>query len=390
MRIFNSLQLQLLLKIPTKATKPNLYMFSSLTKTATQIPNTPLSNYLIETLNLPKTQAQSISTQFSHKSLDNPHSVLHYFRSLGFSETDIRSAVGSVPKILFSNVDKTLKPKIDFFLEMGLVGSHLGKFISNNTAILTFSLSKKLIPRIENLKKILVNDKSNEELIKVISRCSWVLTTNPESRLLNNTAFLESCGIVGSQLSVLLKRQPSLFVLKESKLRDLVSRVSGMGFSLDSGMSLHALHTLSALSEESFERKFELFRSFGFTEDEFVEMFRRAPVLPRASEKKLKLGMKFFLNKIDLEKEALIKSPRCLMLSLEERVIPRYKVMQILKSKRLLKNDPSFINVLNISEKEFLRRFVSRFRNDAEELLVYYKGHLLDSLSSSPSKEESP
>ncbi|KAL5753710.1 hypothetical protein ACOSP7_021930 [Xanthoceras sorbifolium] len=390
MRIFNSLQLQLLLKIPTKVTKPNLYMFSSLTKTATQTPNTSLFNYLIETLNLPKTQAQSISTQFSHKSLDNPHSVLHYFRSLGFSETDIRSAVGSVPKILFSNVDKTLKPKIDFFLEMGLVGSHLGKFISNNTAILTFSLRKKLIPRIENLKKILVNDKSNEELIKVISRCSWVLTTNPESRLLNNTAFLESCGIVGSQLSVLLKRQPSLFVLKESKLRDLVSRVSGMGFSLDSGMSLHALHTLSALSEESFERKFELFRSFGFTEDEFVEMFRRAPVFPRASEKKLKLGMEFFLNKIDLEKEALIKSPRCLMLSLEERVIPRYKVMQILKSKRLLKNDPSFINVLNISEKEFLRRFVSRFRNDAEELLVYYKGHLLDSLSSSPSKEESP
>jgi mTERF domain-containing protein len=63
---------------------------------------------------------------------------------------------------------------------------------------------------------------------------------------------------------------------------------------------------------------------------------------------------------------------------LEARVIPRYMVLEILKSKRLLKREPSFIHTLNISEEKFLAKFIAKFRDHAEELLVAYKGHLLD------------
>ncbi|KAK3211914.1 hypothetical protein Dsin_016620 [Dipteronia sinensis] len=162
MRYFNSPQLQFLQKIPTNAMKPNLYMFSSLTKTPTQTPNTLLFNYLIETLNFSRTDAQSISnsTRFSNvKSLENPHSVLHYLRSIGFSETDIRSTVRSESPILFCKLDKNLKPKMDFFQEMGLVGSDLGKFIYKNSKLVNSNLEKTLSPCTQILKKILVNDK---------------------------------------------------------------------------------------------------------------------------------------------------------------------------------------------------------------------------------------
>ncbi|KAL5751743.1 hypothetical protein ACOSQ2_022250 [Xanthoceras sorbifolium] len=390
MRILNSLQLQVLQKIPTKAIKPNFYLFSSLTKTPTQKPNTLLFNYLIETLKFSKTEAQSISTRFSHiKSLEKPYSVLHYLRSIGFSQTDIRTSVLSNPYILFSKVDKNLKPKMELFQEMGLMGSHLGKFISHNPRLLACSLEKKLVPSTQILNKILGNvNKNRKDSIRVMIKCRWI-TTNP-SRFLINIAVLESCGIVGSRLSMLLWHQPMIFVMEESKLRDLVSRVLDMGFSVDSGMFVHGLCTVYGLSEENFEKKLEIFRSFGFTKDEFMEIFRRAPVLPRASEKKLKLGMEFFLNKVELEKEVLIRVPWCLMLSLEERVIPRYNVMQILRSKRLLKKDLRFISVLNISEKKFLEKFVEKFTDDAEELLEAYKGHLLDSSSSSEEKKFRP
>ncbi|KAH7565867.1 hypothetical protein ACOSQ2_022252 [Xanthoceras sorbifolium] len=393
MRIFNSLQLQVLQKIPTKAMKPNWYVFSSLTKAPTQTPNTNTSlfNYLIQTLNFSQTEAQSISTRVSNvKSPENPHSVLHYFRSIGFSETDIRLSVRSAPGILFSDVDKSLKPKMEFFQGLGLVGSDLGKFISKNSLVLNINLEKHLIPRIELIKKILVDDINNETLIKVISRCNWLVSARPESKLLSNIAFLESCGIVGSHLSLLLKRQPRIFIMEDSKVRNHVSRVLDMGFSVDSSLFVHALHTVSGLNVETFLRKLELFRSFGYTKDEYMEMFRRQPMLPTASEKKLKLALEFFLNKIGLEKAALIRAPWCLMLSLEERVIPRYRVMQIVRSKRLLKKkEPSLTSVLNISEKKFLERYVARFRDDTEELLVAYKGHLLDSSSLSSPVEES-
>jgi mTERF domain-containing protein len=282
------------------------------------------------------------------------------------------------PQILFSDIDKTLKPKIEFFQDLGLVGSELGMFISKNSPILAVSLERKLVPCVEILKKVLCRNQNNQDLIRVLSRCTAVVRGNPESRLLGNIAFLKSCGIVGTQLSMLLTRQPWLFIMQESKLRDLVSRVLDMGFSVNSRMLVHGLYTVSCMSNETFMRKLELFRSSGFSSNECMEMFRKQPGLLRASEEKLKLGIEFFMNTIKMEKSALVRLPVSFMYDLEARVIPRYMVLEILKSKRLLKREPSFIHTLNISEEKFLAKFIAKFRDHAEELLVAYKGHLLD------------
>ncbi|KAL5753706.1 hypothetical protein ACOSP7_021926 [Xanthoceras sorbifolium] len=393
MQSVKSFQLQILQKNAKKATKPISYIVSSLAKTPTQTPNTLVFNYLIETLNFSKTEAQSISitTRFSNvKSLENAPCVLHYLRSLGLSETQIRSSVRYLPQILFCDVDKTLKPKVDFFQEMGLVGPDLCKFISSNSRIFSCSLEKKLIPCTQILKKILVNDKNNQDLIRIVRRPSWLITMNPESRFLRNIAFFESCGIVGSQLSYLLKIKPRLFLMEESKLRDLVLRVSDLGLSFHSRMFVYGLCIVFSLNKEIFERKLELLRSFGFTNNEAMEIFRKQPMLFSNSEERLKLALDFFLNKIELKKEMLIRAPFCFTLSLEERVIPRYRVMQILKSRSLLllNKEPSFFKMLAVSEKTFLEKFVEKFTDDAEELLVAYRGHMLDSSSSSPCSGE--
>ncbi|KAH7565810.1 hypothetical protein JRO89_XS08G0020400 [Xanthoceras sorbifolium] len=293
MQTVNSLQLQLLHKIIIKATEPNFYRFSSLTKIPTHTPNALFFNYLIETLNLSNTEAQSISNspRFSNiKSLENPQSVLDYFRSVGLSETEIRSSVLFQPRILLSDVDRILKPKIEFFQEMGLLANH------------------------------------NE----------------PRKEIVKEHAFLESCGIVGSQLSFLLKARHMIFVMEESELRDLVSRVLNLGFSVNSRIFVYGLAVVSGLSKETFDRKLELIRSFGFTKHEVMEMFQKQPTMLGKSEEQL-------------------------------------KVMQILKSKRLLKKEPSFVSVLKLCEEEFLDKYVARFTDDAQELLVAYKGHLLDS-----------
>ena len=62
-------------------------------------------------------------------------------------------------------------------------------------------------------------------------------------------------------------------------------------------------------------------------------------------------------------------------------MIPRYRVLQIMKSKRLLKKEPSFLHMLNLTEEVFLTKFIVKFSDHTEELLVAYKGRLLDSSS---------
>ncbi|CAK7337904.1 unnamed protein product, partial [Dovyalis caffra] len=351
------------------------HLFSSLAKT----PNPILFDYLIKTLKFSKTQALSVSTRYSHiKSLEQPQSLCKYLQSIGFSNTHIQSSIKRAPQLLFAKVDKTLKPKIEFLKNLGIVGLELVHLISKSSMILNASLEKRIVPCIEILKEVLVNDGDNKGLVKVLLRSNRIMGRDPKSFLLSNIALFESYGIVGSQLATLLSRNPRLFVMQESVLRDLLLKVSKMGFSADSRMFVHGVYALSCVSDETFERKFGVFKSFGFSIDDFMGMIRQAPPLLRSSEEKLKLGIVFFLDSIKLKKKVLVRRPTILLYSMEERIIPRYRILDLLKSKKLLRRDPSFLNVLYLTDNAFLEKYVSRFRDCAEELLVVYEGHILD------------
>ena len=367
-----------LLYIASNAARSSLCLFSSLSSSAiTTNTNSALVDCLTNTYKLTKTQALSISNRFSSvKSPDKPQSVHKLFLDYGFSETHIRSAILVSPQILFADVNKTLRPKLELFGKLGIDGYDLGKFISKNPTVLSRSLEKKLVPCIEIVQKILGDDKNKNHMIRVFS-FGWVLWE--PKRLLANCAFLEGCGIVGPQLALILKRQPHIFLMEESKLRELVSRVSDMGFSLGSNMFPHAVYVVSGLSKVAIKKKLDLVRSFGYSEAECMEMFRRAPLLFRTSVEKLKFGIDFFLNTMEYKKPVLIHSPWVLMTSMKKRVIPRYKVLQVLKLKRLFKRGPSFYTMLQCTEADFLQNFILRFTDDAEELLIAYTSHMSDS-----------
>ncbi|KAI8528242.1 hypothetical protein RHMOL_Rhmol12G0135400 [Rhododendron molle] len=210
-------------------------------------------------------EAISISNSFSsRKNLKNPPSVVHFLIQLGFSDAHIRSSVQLKPEILFSYVDKTLKPKLQFFQDLGLNCPDLGNFISTHSHVLLDSLERTLIPCVDIIKKTLVNDKNNRDLFQVLGRSY----SDSLSRLKCNIAFLESCGIVG--LPMLLKKEPKFFFNSETALRDLVSRVSDIGFSVDSRMFVHAMCTVGSRSRENFSKKIELLRSCGLSMDEYV------------------------------------------------------------------------------------------------------------------------
>ncbi|KAL9459207.1 hypothetical protein AB3S75_002569 [Citrus x aurantiifolia] len=266
--------------------------FSSLSKTPNST-NFIFLNFLIKTLNIPKSRALPISNKFSRiKSLEKPETVRQFLHNVGFSDTHIQLTVTLTPKILFSDVDKTLKPKIEFFQHLGLVGSDL------------------------------VDDSNNEDLTRVFRRCCWNLIMDTEkSGLLRNIEYLKSCGIVGSQLSM----------------------------------------------------------SYGFSKEEVLQMFRKAPCILEASEERLQLGLEFFLKEIECEKSVLVRTPICLACGIENRVIPRYRVFQIIMSRGMFKEDFSFSSTLLLSEGNFLQKFVLSFGDDAEELLLSYKGHKLGS-----------
>lgn len=97
----------------------------------------PKSNYL----NLKSSISRTRTT-----SPEKPLSVLNFFKQIGFTQTQIHSIIRQRTQILFSDVHKTLKHKIEFFQQLGFQGSQLGLFLSKNPTILAASLSKTLVP----------------------------------------------------------------------------------------------------------------------------------------------------------------------------------------------------------------------------------------------------
>ncbi|KAF4386625.1 uncharacterized protein LOC115707083 isoform X1 [Cannabis sativa] len=355
-----------------------LYHFSSVSSPAiTTSSNSDLVICLINTYKLTKMQALSISNRYPLiKSPNKPQLVHKFFLERGFSKTHIQSMILVSSQIMFSDVNKTLRPKIEVFQQLGIEGFELGKFISKNPTVLTRSLKKKLVPCIEILKNFFGDNGNNKDFIRIFS-CRWNLW-NPQ-RLLANCTFLESCGIVGPQLSLIMKRQPHIFTLEDSKLKELVSKVSDMGFKKGSKMFPHGLYAVSGISDEACKKKLDLICSLGFSEGECKEMFRRSPLLFRTSPEKLKFGVDFYLNTVKLKRSRLIHAPWILMSSMKKRVIPRYKVLQLLKSKRLFKREPSFYSMVLHTEAEFLQNFIFRFKDDSNELLEAYMSNLSDS-----------
>ncbi|CAN8264300.1 unnamed protein product [Cochlearia groenlandica] len=318
------------------------------------------------------------------KSLEQPRSVIQLLKTHDFSDTQIQKLIRVRPQFMFCNSDNILQPKLRFFQELGFSGSSLGQLLSKNSSLFAASLEKKLIPCAQILKTI-VNSK---DLTLILTRCTWLLSRDPDSFLLPNISSLKSFGLVDSQLVSLLKRRPGIFILPEKKLKSHLSFAMELGFCVHSGMMVLAIISLSCISKQTIDRKLQVFVANGFSKKETREMIRKSPGLIRCAEDKLKRAMKLYMETMGIKREALVRRPCVLMHSLDKRVIPRLKVLQVLKDKGLLKEIDdmkkkkkcSLIEIVSISEMEFMDKYVLSFGEDekGEELMVAYKGHLLN------------
>lgn len=348
--------------------------------------NLVFAEYLVNSLKLSKTEATAISRRYPCvSSFEKPEAVIRFFKALGFSDTEIQFSIKRQPTILFADVENNIKPKVAFFQELGLCGPRLGMMISRNPSLLRSSLDKKLIPSIEVIKEVLKTDGSEKStnnfnvlMFRILSRSAFVIGN--DSRLRSNITYLRNCGVCSSQLISLLKFDLRLLSTREEELRNLVSRAIEMGFMMGSRMLVYAILALYSNTAETINTKFKLLHSFGFSQDECNEMFLKSPNVFRVSEAKLRSNVELFLQRLMVDKSVLVGSPVVLCFSPEKRMIPRYKILEMIKSRSLLKNEPNFISVAFLPEMKFVEKYILRFGGiDAKELQLAYENYLLES-----------
>ncbi|RDX63669.1 hypothetical protein CR513_57869, partial [Mucuna pruriens] len=119
--------------------------------------------------------------------------------------------------------------------------------------------------------------------------------------------------------------------------------------------------------------RLELYERWGWNSEVFLRAFRMFPNFVKLSNEMFSRKMSFLEADMDLPTEDIAKYPPVLAYSLEKRIIPRFSVVKILKSKGLLENSFHFGSFMTITEEIFLEKFVVNFWKDLPLLADVYK-----------------
>ncbi|GLT46673.1 hypothetical protein SLA2020_204230 [Shorea laevis] len=82
-------------------------------------------SYLTDSCGLSLDKAISASKWINLKNTEGPDSVLKLLKSYGFIKSSIATLISKHPHCLMANLEKTLRPNIEFFESLGIVGESL-------------------------------------------------------------------------------------------------------------------------------------------------------------------------------------------------------------------------------------------------------------------------
>ncbi|CAL9771448.1 unnamed protein product, partial [Musa acuminata subsp. burmannicoides] len=232
--------------------------------------------YLVNSCGFSPSEAAKFSKPLAHlRSTEKPDDVLNFMRSQGLGGAAIRKVISSEPNYLCYNVETNIAPKFQFLRDLGLSESDIVDVILKNDVILRLDVHRSLVPKLEMWESLLG---SRELVLKHLKKTTWFFFSSVEKKLHPNLKFLrDECGIPEERVSVVLRSHPKLISQKPESLRALVARADELGMPRQSRMFVRTLDALHNVSQERFEAKVELMRSFGWSESEFSSAVRKAP-----------------------------------------------------------------------------------------------------------------
>jgi mTERF domain-containing protein, mitochondrial len=319
----------------------------------------------------------------------NADSVLPFLSELGLNETAIATLLSHDHRFLCASVEETLRPRMSQLEKMGFsLGEICHLLVAAPRAFRLTGFERKL----EFLMEVFG---SFEVLSVFVKRNRLVLSYDVENVLLPKISILQhKCGLSACQISMLLRQSPRLL---SSNIDSLCARAEELGFDHKSSKFWQALCVVCSLSQSTIDEKFRLLQELGFSEAEVKALVQKEPMVLKKSRitivtkfemlrelglseaevkamimkepavliysiKKMKLVIEFLATKMGYPKSYVAQNPVVLHFSLQRRLIPRYYVLETLKSRGVPECEHKISTILVLSEKQFLAKFVTPYK----------------------------
>ncbi|WJX90617.1 hypothetical protein P8452_72493 [Trifolium repens] len=220
---------------------------------------------------------------------------------------------------------------------------------------------------------------SNDQIQSIVHRVPILLTFDPIKTILPNFQFLSSKGASPSDIVDTVTRNPHFLGSSLQKqiiptFELVLEEIKELGFDPSSYKFCMALLAKRAITKSQWDAKVDALKSWGCSEDEIFNAFKKQPGFMLRSADKLNAVMRFWIKQLGWDPLLLLSAPALFGFSIEKRLIPRASVVQYLLSKGLMKTDASLITPFNLTDELFRQRYVNRFEEEAYKLLKLYQG----------------
>lgn len=294
--------------------------------------------------------------------------VVDLLQTFGFSQAQAN-------KILVKQTTpKTLQPKLQFLLSIcNQSQSDVVKIVNKNPDLLRTSLNNHLVPVFDMLKSI---TGSYDNAVAAIMSNPFVLTYSISTPLLQNIEFLQTIGVPEDSILKLVTGYGQVAGKQHDKFCKVVGKVRDMGFDLSSYSFRRAVNSLGLISDETWEAKCKIYRSFGFSDNEIVLMFKKLPPVVAYSEKRIRQMVEFYVKKLGWTPSRLVDVPYVMTFSLEKRIIPRCSVLQALAFRKSFSSKWGVYGILAMTDIAFLEKYVTAHMDKVPEVMDAYRGKL--------------
>ncbi|XP_074559291.1 transcription termination factor MTERF8, chloroplastic-like [Curcuma longa] len=328
-----------------------------------------MAQYLVDSCGFDQEKATEASKLLKGiQSRQQPDSVLAFLKSYGFDDASVKRLVHYFPKCLLLDVEKTLAPKFRAFEDLGLSPSDIVHLVRSNPFTVKMK-HESTVPKIEFWQDLLG---SKDALVKLFKSNHWFLGYSIKKKIQPNLELLRECGLDGPKLAFMLRNCPLIVAQNADFLQSLISRTEDLGVPRTSGMFPCTLFALFKVSPEKFKMQMELFRSFGWSEDDFVVAFQKCPTFPHKSSMSLQRKMEFLINEAGYASSYIATRPILLTLSLERRLLPRHRILATLKSRGHCERDYKVTTYMVDTEAQFLEKYIILYKDKYPDLSELY------------------
>ncbi|MQL88950.1 hypothetical protein Taro_021513 [Colocasia esculenta] len=323
-------------------------------------------DYLRCSCGFTETEARAASKHYAHlKSPENkrPDAVLRLLMQVGLGNADIKRVVKSLPLLLLADPKRTLEPKIRALQAAGFSGPEVAQVISINPRIL---FRRDVVTCIEFWRNLLG---TNQYVLKTMRKDCRLLTHNLDKKVAQGLSLLRTLGIPDHKMGSLVRERPWLVSANPDKVRAFVEQVKSLGFSPGTGKFKDALCSICNFTRCSLDAKFELLRSFGWTEAGVHSVVWKFPAILRYSPKKLREVMYFLLNEVECDLSYIARNPTLVGYSMEKRLKPRFHVLKSLKAEGIPAGRNDFMSAMCIAEDTFAQKYIIPYKDRLPKLL---------------------